>query len=212
MNTLAPPDRAEELRLIRRAKKGDVGARNELVERHYPFIYRQCLRFANAGDFYQADDLVGEAVIWYCRAIEKFRFKFKCRLNTFAGWYLRKAFQLYHYENRSIIRVPQYAVAEGREQAAAALGVFVTTSLPSPVVDAVLPIEEVPAEPTIDRESLERLAHAVRMLDGRRQFVLRGRAAGRTYRELSAKLGISRQRVEQLLADSVGQLRVAVAA
>lgn len=80
-------ERVEDLALVRRFKKGDEGAFNELVRRYQERIYRLCHRMVRNAD--DAQDLTQDAFVKAYLSLGKFREK-----STFYTWIYRIAVNL----------------------------------------------------------------------------------------------------------------------
>lgn len=77
-------ERADELRLIRRAKRGDRAALEALIEAHRPSLHHFLLRLTRREDL--AEDIGQEALVRVLRHLERFdeRFRFSTWLFTIA--------------------------------------------------------------------------------------------------------------------------------
>ncbi|MDD2757798.1 MAG: sigma-70 family RNA polymerase sigma factor [Patescibacteria group bacterium] len=72
--------------LARRAKKGDQDARKELIELHLPLAKHTANRYSNGDDY---DEVLQNACIGLCRAVDKYNPRRKNQFATFAGWWIR---------------------------------------------------------------------------------------------------------------------------
>lgn len=82
-------DRDIERSLIARAQAGDVSARNELIERHWPLIRRLAGRLG--GNRSDRKDRQQEAVFGVIEAIEGFDLSRPVKLSTYLGWRVRRS-------------------------------------------------------------------------------------------------------------------------
>src|SRR4051794_31334862 len=80
----ARPAAASDAELLRRYHEhGDVGARQELIERHVDFVHRLARRYARRGE--QLDDLTQVGCVGLIKAIDRFDGSFGANLTTYAA-------------------------------------------------------------------------------------------------------------------------------
>lgn len=94
--------------LVIRAQRGDVGARNELVERNVGLV----LRFTGKAYYYDQnniEDYFQEGIIGLMRAIETYEPARQLQFSTYAVWWIKQGMQRYRYNTTGIIRIPVYA-------------------------------------------------------------------------------------------------------
>jgi len=105
--------REEELELIKKAQKGDTEAENELLLRNEGFIHLMVRKFTlGYGEKSDVNDLLQEGRLGYLQAIRLFNPKFKCRLGSYASWYIKKRIA-FHFRNKmSSIRIPDNKAKE----------------------------------------------------------------------------------------------------
>ena len=70
LKSTKPLTRAKEKRLLRLSKRGDMKARNELLEANLKFVFDVAKRYSGRG--VPMGDLISEGNIGLIRAIEKF--------------------------------------------------------------------------------------------------------------------------------------------
>ena len=80
----------EERALLRRSKKGDLNARNTLIEHNVRLMMKLAGKFRNVPGALETDELVSEATIAIIRAIEKFDENKAGKLSTYATWWIRQ--------------------------------------------------------------------------------------------------------------------------
>lgn len=94
--------REEEVDLSRRAKKGDVRAREELVRNNLPFVVAVSKKHMGRGG--RLDDLIQEGNFGLLKAIEHFDPEKGNRFATYAVWWIRAYVTRYLKDNRSQVR------------------------------------------------------------------------------------------------------------
>ena len=194
----------EEAELFVRARGGDVGARNVLVESVLPWVVTLVKRFCR-GRFLpgvEFEDLVsvgGEAVIL---AVDGGFDPCRGRLTTYVTRKVFWALDLYCKENRSVVHVPAYLFGEpDRVRDGDLVG-------RGGVLDGLDFGEVGDGEWECFGESLfVDFYVAVGELVGDVGVVVRGRLEGRTLKEIGDSLGLSKERVRQLQERGVVLLR-----
>ncbi|MBR1618097.1 sigma-70 family RNA polymerase sigma factor [bacterium] len=96
-----------EIELILRAQKGDVYARNLLIEDNIPFIKRIAAKISQASSLSNSD-LVQEGIFGLVLAIEKFKPKFGAKFSTYATWWVRQAMFKVISEQSYAYNIPVY--------------------------------------------------------------------------------------------------------
>jgi RNA polymerase primary sigma factor len=94
--------REEEVALSRRAKKGDVQAREDLVRHNLPFVVAVAKKHMGRGA--RLDDLIQEGNFGLLKAIEHFDPEKGNRFATYAVWWIRAYVTRYLKDNRSQVR------------------------------------------------------------------------------------------------------------
>jgi len=79
----------EERELIKRAKKGDIEARNKLINSNLRYIYKMAKKYSGMG--IPISDLINEGVLGLIKAIDKYDLKRRVRLLTYATSWIRQA-------------------------------------------------------------------------------------------------------------------------
>ncbi len=79
----------EERELIKKAKKGDIEARNKLINANLRYIYKMAKKYSGMG--IPISDLINEGVLGLIKAIEKYDLKRRVRLLTYATSWIRQS-------------------------------------------------------------------------------------------------------------------------
>jgi RNA polymerase primary sigma factor len=100
-------NREEEVALSTRALKGDVRARNELIQRNLRLAVSVAKKMHRKGT--DLEDLIQEANIGLMRAVERFDPTKGFRFSTYAHWWIRQAVGRHIQMHRGSIRIPSHA-------------------------------------------------------------------------------------------------------
>jgi RNA polymerase primary sigma factor len=103
---------AEEVRLAMRIERGDLRAKDEMIERNLLLIFALARRYAGRG--VPLEDLVQEGTIGLVRAVEKFDYRRDLRFSRYAVWWIRRSL-IDALSAARTIRIPSSA---GRQLAA----------------------------------------------------------------------------------------------
>jgi len=95
---------AEEIDLSKRAKAGDKGARQRLIEKNLRLVVSVAKKYRGMG--LPFEDLIQEGNIGLMRAVEKFDPDRGWRFSTYATWWVRQAVQRAVADKGRTIRVP----------------------------------------------------------------------------------------------------------
>src|SRR4051794_3028921 len=80
---------AEEVRLGQRIERGDLRAKEEMIERNLRLVFAVARPYAGRG--LPLEDLVQEGTIGLVRAVEKFDYRRGFKFSTYAVWWIRRA-------------------------------------------------------------------------------------------------------------------------
>ena len=100
---------AEELALAQRVERGDLAAKNRMVEANLRLVVHVAKRFAREHNGLTLPDLVQEGTIGLVRAVEKFDWRKGHRFSTYATIWIRQSIGRAISEKGSLIRMPIYA-------------------------------------------------------------------------------------------------------
>ena len=80
---------AEEIQLAKRIERGDLAAKQEMIERNLRLVHWLARRYRGRGAAY--DDLVQEGTIGLVRAVEKFDHRHGLKFSTYAVSWIRRS-------------------------------------------------------------------------------------------------------------------------
>lgn len=201
--------------LIAAAQRGDIAARNRLVERHLGFIVlmvRRGLRGAEACDGW--DEYLSEGVDAFIASVMRFRLGARHGLTCYAGVAITRRV-IGARRRMRLIALPRNGMDRMSEESKVAFGaagrVVFLGSVGMP--DARRPFELADrrtGDPASRAERLERsavLGGLVGALPPLVQRIVRDRAAGMTLEEIGKGVGLTRERVRQIWRKSLDLLR-----
>jgi RNA polymerase primary sigma factor len=108
---------SEEIDLSKRAKAGDKGARQRLIEKNLRLVVSVAKKYRGMG--LPFEDLIQEGNIGLMRAVEKFDPDRGWRFSTYATWWVRQAVQRAVADKGRTIRVPVHRGDKLRKMARA---------------------------------------------------------------------------------------------
>jgi RNA polymerase primary sigma factor len=108
---------AEEIDLSKRAKSGDKGARQRLIEKNLRLVVSVAKKYSGMG--LPFEDLIQEGNIGLMKAVEKFDPDRGWRFSTYATWWVRQAVQRAVADKGRTIRVPVHMGDKIRKMARA---------------------------------------------------------------------------------------------
>jgi RNA polymerase nonessential primary-like sigma factor len=100
----------EEVALTRKALKGDIDARNRMIESNLRLVVKIARKYINRGlDF---ADLIEEGNMGLMHAVEKFDPEMGFRFSTYATWWIRQNIERAIMNQARTIRLPVYILKE----------------------------------------------------------------------------------------------------
>jgi RNA polymerase primary sigma factor len=150
----------EEKALARRVERGDLEAKEQMIQANLRLVVSIARRYRGAGDL-DLDELVQEGVFGLIRAVEKFDWRKGFRFSTYATLWIRQSIQRGLTARGHAIRLP--AVEAQRERKLAAVERALAASLGrDPSLDELAAAAEMPPA---DVERLNGAARSVASLD-----------------------------------------------
>jgi RNA polymerase sigma factor (sigma-70 family) len=205
---------AEERDLVRRAKAGDTAARNRLVEAHDPLAGNVAKEVTENGAPTSTDDLMQEARIALLKAVNGFDPGRGVRFNTYAYKVIRTRLINYIYANMTPVSVPPKV---HRKSASGELNDSDQRDRDAAMIREDPDEVEVPTGGEAELVEVvhgEQTRHLVRALvdelpERDRDIVRRRYIADPpdTLREVAEDYGLVRERIRQLEARALTQLR-----
>jgi RNA polymerase sigma factor (sigma-70 family) len=212
LSNLPPPSREEERALIARAQAGDLAARNELVERHFPLIFQHTRRAKRWG--FSVEESIGVAVQAFIYVLGIFDLARGVRLSTYAVPVIRHQVSAWCFEHTGSLRVTRAYAGKKREDVPNHIRTLVAAAKkPSISIDATAATSKGEAGRTIaetiaDREappspleglpSVGKLRRAIALLEPRQREIMRRRLRGEILQEVGDALGVTKERVRQI--------------
>lgn len=182
--------------LIARAQQGDIVARNALVEQHLPMV-RSIARQYRAG--HPTDDLLQAGALGLIDAIERFDLSRKTAFATYGWLWARKRILEERHGTRG-------GVVRCSSRTAVVPDVMAIDDADSQLVDP----DGLPPDELLQRAAdRDRCRRALRRLDVGHRRVLRWRLNGKRFRAISAELGVSRARAQQIYNEAVDEFHQA---
>jgi RNA polymerase primary sigma factor len=80
---------ADEVRLAKLIERGDLGAKQEMIERNLRLVFAVARPYDGRG--VALEDLVQEGTIGLVRAVEKFDYRRGLKFSTYAVWWIRRS-------------------------------------------------------------------------------------------------------------------------
>src|SRR3954463_11485166 len=206
---------AEELELARRIARGDLEAKDRMIEANLRLGVQLAKRFQREDSWMTLLDLIQEGTIGLVRAVEKFDHRRGLKFSTYATFWIRREVTRALGE-ATTIRIPAHA----RRRIAAVDRPRVTASLDRTLEDGGETLADQiaddgpvgTAEQVGESDEARRLREIVGVLPALHREVVRrrfGLEGGRpeTHREIAESFGISEARSSQIEREALQRLR-----
>ena len=100
----------DEIELAKKVAKGDMGARNKMIEANLRLVVNISKKYMNRGLPFQ--DLIDEGNIGLIKAVERFKATMGCRFSTYATYWIRQTVERALANKGSMIRLPIHIVTD----------------------------------------------------------------------------------------------------
>jgi RNA polymerase primary sigma factor len=94
----------EERELARRIDKGEMAARDKMIESNLRLVVKIAKRYMNRGLPFL--DLIEEGNLGLIKAVERFKLSKECRFSTYATWWIRQSIERALVNQSRTIRLP----------------------------------------------------------------------------------------------------------
>lgn len=206
--------REYERKQVRLAQKGDKEAEARLLEQFRHMIYKMAIKVSRNYDV--TDDAYQIGCEEFLQAIKRFNLRKKVRVTTYC--YATMIPRMYRrvIMLQPIVRVPYYAL-----QSTDGLRARRITSLDAAFhenssfehreqnnLHDVLSVDSDVHVALELEDDLESLRSAIDALDERKRAVIKARLEGRTLRDISEQLGVTKERIRQIEAQAKKELGI----
>lgn len=203
----------EEKELARLSKKGDVKAREKLINSNLRFVVKVAMKFKGCG--MDLEDIICEGNAGLIKAVEKFNPEKNIRFTTYAIWWIRESIFKALNETGCMIRVPK-AKLTGSEKSkwyVSSLDAEIDEESGTCAGDLIMDkMRKTPEEEYIEKESMELAVSLCSSLSENERNVLfmrygfnRDKAA--SLAEVSRKLSYSKEGVRQIERRAINKLK-----
>jgi len=205
LDSFSPMTESEEKELIRQAQKGNLDARNTLIEANLRFVLKMAAAYHPKN--LTVDDLVGYGNIGLIEAIEKFDVTENVRFLTFARWWILREISDAIRDLDRTVRIPasmQQKIARG-EKKESDIPAAISASAFEGFEEMVDDCHYSPDEAAERQELMDILEDFAGSLSEREQFVLFARTGigydkPQSLAKIGDALGVSKTTVQYMVA------------
>jgi RNA polymerase primary sigma factor len=144
---------AEEVELTKRVERGDLVAKDRMINANLRLVVSQARRYQGLG--LPLEDLVQEGMLGLIRAVEKFDWRRGFKFSTYGTLWIRQAIQRGLQNSGRTIRIPVH-VAQRQVKVRKAEAVLSATLSRDPTDEEIAAVTELPVEQVIEIRELAR--------------------------------------------------------
>jgi RNA polymerase sigma factor (sigma-70 family) len=215
------PDRKTELKLIRRAQRGDQAARDVLLRSIYALVVQQAYKRKHLA--HVVEDLIAEGCVGVVRAIDTFNVAKSngARFSTYALWWISQAMSRFEWRDVTVTLPDfmQFGKKRRNKLAVYSLDVPMADDTDTSRLDMVTDPNPT-AETTVAQTESQKLASmhleaAMKGLTSRERYIIEQRFLvpgheDSTLQILGEALGLTRERIRQLEKRAIAKMTLAL--
>lgn len=103
----------EEISLAQRIEKGDIRAKNKMIESNLRLAISIAKKYSKFGS--DLEDLIQEANIGLIKAVDKFDWRKGFKFSTYACWWIKQSVTRSLTKDSSILNIPSHTLANARK-------------------------------------------------------------------------------------------------
>ena len=197
----------EKLELIKKAQKGNKEARDKIILHHLKFVVYIAKRYNNGS--IALDDLISTGNLGLFKAIKKFDVNKKYRFTTFAYHYIRCYITKMIRNTQHTIRIPSYSW-DIKDKNGERVDISIKTNSIDIETISGGKISDLMCKKNCTKDLID-IKITKEIIDcyisGREKYIIDKRIEGKTLKEISKSLKVSRQRVHQIYIKTVKRIK-----